>query len=129
MDEMSEDVGALLDLERRRCEAIAASATEDLRGLLTDSYVHVHMNGAVDTLEGHLKAVGQSPRTPVRGEILVRVYDDLAVLTGPLDNHMVGRDGEPRVVPAYCQQVAVKQEGRWRFAAVQLTAKVKSDIH
>jgi len=108
---------ALLELEKRRCAAISAGDIEALRSLLGDDYVHVHMTAAVDDRAGHLEAVAKRPRTTTRGEIQVRIYGDLAVLTGELTNHMA----EARVVSAYCHQVAVRRDGAWRFVSIQLT--------
>lgn len=113
MDEQAE----LLELERRRCAAISAGDIEALRALLGDDYVHVHMNAAVDDRAGHLQAVAKRPRTTTRGEIQVRVYGELAVLTGELTNQMA----EANAVRAYCHQVAVRRDGTWRFVSIQLT--------
>jgi hypothetical protein len=113
MDERTE----LLALEQRRCAAISAGDIETLSSLLGDDYVHVHMNAAVDDRAGHLRAVAQRPRTTTRGEIQVRIYGELAVLTGELTNRMP----EARVVRAYCHQVAVRRDGAWRFVSIQLT--------
>jgi ketosteroid isomerase-like protein len=118
---MGDDVESLKALEERRCAAISAGDVGALRAMLSDDYVHVHMTGQVDDRSGHLKAIAERPRRTERGELLVRVYGDLAVLTGELANHTLGPDGEARTVRAYCQQVAVRQAGAWRFVSVQLT--------
>lgn len=115
------DVNELLELETRRCAAISAGDIETLKSLLSDDYVHVHMTAAVDDRAGHLRAVAKRPRTTSRGEIHVRIYGDLAVLTGELTNQMPVPGQEPRAVRAYCHQVAVRQAGAWRFAFFQLT--------
>ena len=64
---MEIDRDALLDLERRRCDAIARGDAAALQALLTDDYVHVHMTGKVDDRAGHIQAVAARPRTPERG--------------------------------------------------------------
>jgi uncharacterized protein (TIGR02246 family) len=111
----------LVELEARRCAAISAGDIEALESLLRDDYVHVHMNAAVDDRARHLAGVAKRPRTTTRGEIQVRIYGDLAVLTGELINRMAVPGQEPRVVRAYCHQVAVRQDGAWLFASTQLT--------
>lgn len=116
---MADDREALLDLERRRCSAIEACDVAALQQLLADDYVHVHMSGKIDDREGHLRAVKNSPRKPVPGETLVRIYGDLAVITGHLHNHMSGPDNV--VNKTYCHRIAAKRGGRWRFVSVQLT--------
>ena len=106
----------LLALEARRCNAISTGDVAALEAILSEDYVHVHMSAAVDDLKGHLHAVSKRPRTTTRGELLVRVYGDLAVLTGEQTNHMT--DGRMR---AFCHQVAVRRDGTWRFVSTQLT--------
>jgi ketosteroid isomerase-like protein len=120
---MDAEVEQLLDLERRRCAAISSGDVEGLGQLLSDDYLHIHMTGATDDRAGHLEAVAARPRTPVRGDVRVRIYGDLAILTGDLANHMNSSDAPGRVVHAHCHQVAVRRDGRWRFVAIQLTAQ------
>jgi ketosteroid isomerase-like protein len=115
------DIQDLEALEARRCAAIGAGDTEALRNMLSDDYVHVHMTGLVDDRAGHLNAISGRPRRTERGALLVRVYDDLAVLTGQLTNHMTNAEGQSVATRAYCHQVAVRGDGGWRFAAIQLT--------
>jgi len=117
----------LVELETRRCEAISAGNIETLKSLLSDDYVHVHMNAAVDDRARHLAGVAKRPRTTTRGEIQVRIYGDLAVLTGELVNQMAVPGQEPRVMRAYCHQVAVRQGGAWLFVSTQLTP-LKSEL-
>jgi hypothetical protein len=112
---------ALLELERQRCAAISSGDIDTLKSLLSDDYVHVHMTAAVDDRAGHLKGVSERPRTTTRGDIKVRVYGEVAVLTGELTNQMATPGQEPKVVRAYCQQVAVRRDGTWRFVSIQLT--------
>ncbi len=120
---MSEtDIAALKALEARRCTAIAAGDTATLASLLTDDYSHVHMTGALDDRPGHLKAIASRPRQALRGELTIRCYGDLAVITGQQTNRTPNPEGGPPTeVLAYCHQVAVRQDGAWRFASVQLT--------
>jgi hypothetical protein len=79
------------------------------------------MNAAVDDRAGHIQGVAKRPRQTTRGELKVRVYGELAVLTGELTNQMVVPGEEPRVMRAYCHQVAVRRDGGWRFVSTQLT--------
>lgn len=116
MDERAE----LLELERRRCAAISAGDIEALQALLGADYVHVHMTAAVDDRAGHLQGVAKRPRTTTRGDIQVRIYGELAVLTGELTNQMLVGE-ETREIRAYCHQVAVRRDGAWRFVSIQLT--------
>lgn len=118
---MADDRQVVLDLEKQRVAAIAAGNVEALKPLLSDDYVHVHMTGKLDDREGHIHAVSSNPRTPVIGETLVRVYGDVAVITGHFDNHMGGPDNDVR--KAYCHRVLARRGGRWQYISVQLTPR------
>jgi ketosteroid isomerase-like protein len=111
----------LRDLELRRCAAISSGDVDALTKLLSDDYVHVHMTGRVDDRAGHVGAVSSRPRRTTRGDLTIRTWDDLAVITGELTNHMTTPEGEAREVHACCHQVAVRTDGSWRFVSIQLT--------
>lgn len=111
----------LLALETRRCNAISVGDIDALARMLSEDYVHVHMNAAVDDRNGHLQAIAKRPRRVERGEINVRVFGDLAVLMGEQINFMQQADGSMRRVCAYCQQVVLRNAGVWRFVSFQLT--------
>lgn len=120
-DLMTDAHDELRNLELRRCEAISSGDVDALTAMLSDDYVHVHMTGRVDGRAGHIGAVASRPRRTTRGELTIRVWDDLAVITGELTNHMTVPDGETREVHAYCHEVAVRTGGTWRFVSIQLT--------
>jgi hypothetical protein len=89
--------------------------------MLSEDYVHVHRSALVDNRDGHLKTIAKRPRKTERGEILVRIYGDVAVLTGEQVNHLQQDDGSTRSVRVYCQQVVVRHAGSWRYVSFQLT--------
>lgn len=111
----------LEELELARCTAISAGDVDALEAMLSDDYVHVHMNGRLDDRAGHLHAVSSRPRQTTRGELTIRLWGDAAVLTGELTNRMKTRDDGIRETHAFCHQVAVRSDGAWRFVSVQLT--------
>lgn len=113
----------LIALEARRGEAIASGDLAALAEVLADDYQHVLAPGKVVSKSQYIEMIRTGPRRPVRGELIVRIYGDAAVLTGQLDNH-IGAPGEsPRVVRAVCTQVAVRADGVWRFVSYILTRK------
>jgi ketosteroid isomerase-like protein len=117
----SDDVEALLDLERRRCEAISAADGATLTAMLDDDYIHVHLNGFEDDRTGHVQKIVGNPRRIVRGEIKVRVFGDLAVLNGPATNYGKNPDGTPVQVDAAVQQVLVRRGQGWVYVLTQMT--------
>lgn len=118
-----EDTNAVLELERRRCEAIGQGNLDALRQILAEDYLHVFGTGPTTDKAGYIDKIENGPRVPVRKELFVRLYGDTAVVTGDLINHIRNKDGSTRIVDAFCTQVAVKREGRWQFVSFQLTPK------
>jgi undecaprenyl pyrophosphate synthase len=120
---MTDESAAVLELERRRCDAIAAGDSAALRQILAEDYLHVFGTGPTTNRSGYIDTIERGPRRPVRGELQVRVYGDAAVVTGDLINHIQNPDKTTRVVNAFCTQVAVKRDGAWQFVSFQLTPK------
>ena len=121
---MAEDSDAVIALERRRAEAIGAGDFDALKDCLADHYLHVFGNGRTCGREAYVKTVTDTPRAPERGELTVRLYGDVAVLTGDLLNRIKPPDAPERVIDAFVTQVAARQaDGRWRFVSFQITPK------
>ena len=120
---MADETEMVLDLERRRCAAIANADFDALGEVLADDYLHVFGTGPTTDKPGYLATIKAGPRVPVRGALKVRFYGDSAVITGDMTNNITYPGQPTRVVEAFCTQVAAKQEGRWRFVSFQLTPK------
>lgn len=118
---MIDEVVAVLELERRRCEAIAAGDLRSLAETLADDYLHVYGRGGTADKAAYLDEITKGPRVPERGELHVRVYASVAVLTGTLTNHVNYPDRGPETIQAFVTQVACKADGRWRFVSFQIT--------
>lgn len=115
------DKEQLLQLEQTRCEAIGAGDLERLASVMTDDYVHVYGFGKTSTKQEYVDHIGDVPRAPERGAIDVRIYGDTAVMCGPLINR-IQPPGKPLdVVNATATQVAIKQDGQWKFCHFQMT--------
>ena len=117
------DHAAVIALEARRCVAIGAGDLTQLAEVLADDYLHVLAPGQVIDKHGYIELIRKAPRTPRRGTLRVRMYGDAAVVTGDLDNYLGAPGEEPRTIPAFCTQVARKQDGQWRFVSYILTRK------
>lgn len=113
----------VLELERRRCAAVAAGDLVGLAETLTEDYLHVFGGGTTSGRADYVAELKAGPRTHERHNLHVRVYGDTAVLTGDITNTMRYPDRPVRVVEAFVTQVAVKHGGAWRFVSWQITPK------
>lgn len=113
----------VIALEGRRADAIGTGNLTTLAEVLSEDYQHVLAPGRVVNKAEYIQMIMNGPRRPVRGALHVRCYGDAAVITGDLHNNIGAPDTVPRVIPAFCTQVAVRSEGKWRFVSYILTQK------
>lgn len=116
-------VEAVLDLERRRCEAIGAGNLAELATVLADDYFHVMGTGVTKDKAAYIETIKNGPRVPERGALTVRLYGETAVITGDIINRISYPGQETKVINAMVTQVAAKQAGAWRFVSFQITPK------
>jgi hypothetical protein len=117
---MPTDEEAVLELEAARVAAMNVSDPEALLQLLHDDHVHVLANGVATDKRGAAESLRMVPR---RVEMLppkVRIYDEVAVLTGPQVNHEQIK-GETVRVELYVTRVARRIEGVWKFVSMHAT--------
>ncbi len=119
---MSEQVREqIIALERRRCEAIAERAMPALDEILADDYVHVHGTGKVDNKAGFIANIMQRPRGVERGELTVRLYGEVAVVTGEQMNYLPAADGLTSARTVNLVTQVLHHDGtRWRFVSFHL---------
>ena len=118
------DAQEILDLEQRRCDAIAKGDLVALADVLADDYLHVFGTGTYGGKQGYIEGIARGPRVPVRANLTVRFYgDDTAILNGDLLNTLNFPDRPQRVVDAYVTQVARRDGGVWRFVSFHITPK------
>ena len=118
---MDIDADSIRDAERQRCAAIAAGDMTQLSDWLAEDYVHVFGDGSVGDKASYIESVTPMPRAPERGNLHVRVYGDMAVITGPIINHVHFPDRGLVTIDAFATQVLRKEGGQWRFTSFQLT--------
>ena len=113
----------IITAEQERCDAISHGDAHKLGQLLADDYVHIHGTGKVDSKAGFIANIVEHPRRTERGELTVRLYGEVAVVTGEQYNYMTGP--EPTAPPSrstnYVTQVVRHWKGRWQFVSFQLT--------
>lgn len=116
---------AILDVERRRQEALLAFDTEALAELYDDALIHIHAPGLIHTKAMLLEHVAtrHAYLAMQRDEPLIRMIgDDVAVMTGRLVNRLSSPDGGERIVAGPVTQVLrCTDAGEWLFVSFQMT--------
>jgi ketosteroid isomerase-like protein len=110
----------LLRLEHARCEAISRGDVEAVERMIAPELSHTHATGAMQGKREYLADLRERTRTTTRAEDLrVRLYGDVAVMTGTLHNTFAPETpgAEPRVVSLQALQVWVRGAEGWRQVA------------
>ena len=104
------------NLEADRCRALVTNDIVALAALVSDDLIHINTSGAVEDKAQYLAGVEKRLTflSVERGELTIRVYGDVAVVTGRLDQMVLIRAaGETRRFQALVTQVWRKFDGRW----------------
>ncbi|MBT0772902.1 nuclear transport factor 2 family protein [Kineosporia sp. J2-2] len=115
---------AILQVEKRRCEALIAGDLATLEDLYDDSLVHTHAPGLTHDKAQLLEhvAIRRAYREITRGELTIRLIGDVAIVTGRITNRLAGPDGGERVLAGPAIQVLrLCDDGAWRFVSFQMT--------
>jgi ketosteroid isomerase-like protein len=115
---------AILDLERRRQEALVAVDLAALDAMFCDDLVHVHSTGLVHDKTALLRHIDQKRGFIAieRGPLTIRIEGTIAVMTGPMSSRMRGPDGAGEtVMRSFVTQVLRHTDQGWRFISFQLT--------
>ncbi|MVV51796.1 nuclear transport factor 2 family protein [Pseudomonas sp. PB120] len=114
---------AILALERRRQLALVAVDIDELNALFDDDLVHVHSTGLVHTKTQLIEHIGRKRGfvDVQRGDLSIRGSDDMAVLTGPIVNHLRTADGAQELMRGFVTQVLRRTASGWKFISFQLT--------
>lgn len=114
----------ILRLEQERCSALVAADLDVLARLVSDDVVHVHANGKADDKAAYLSMVETQIRfiDVTRHSIDVRVYGEVAVATGRLDQTIEMRDNGQRMdMKVTTTQVWRQRHGGWQQVSFQAT--------
>ena len=114
----------ILAVEQRRQRALLDVDLETLADLYDDSLVHTHAPGLTHDKQQLLEHVRtrQAYRDMHRGDLLIRVIGDVAIVTGRLVNRLGSPDGSDRIVGGQVIQVLRRcEDGAWRFVSFQMT--------
>ncbi|MBL3699305.1 nuclear transport factor 2 family protein [Leucobacter luti] len=114
----------MLDAERRRQRALIDGDADALDALFDESLVHVHAPGVVQGKAELLEHVAvRRPYLEItRGELAMRVFGDVAIVTGTLTNRMRAPGGGERTLSGPVTQVLHRgADGAWRFVSFHMT--------
>lgn len=107
--------------EQQRSAAISKADGKALAELLADDYMHIHGTARVENKAEFIKAIVERPRTTTRGPLTIRVYGDMAVVTGEQVNSMVNADKTVTSTAYMATQVVRLVNGRWQLVSMQAT--------
>lgn len=107
----------LMVLEERRAAALVERDRAQLEALFTPDLVHIHSTGIqmnrtelIDYVMNVLEFLSVT-----RSDLMIRVYGDVAVMSGRMRNTMRRADKpEPITADALVTQVWVLEHGSWR---------------
>lgn len=124
----AEDKAAVLDLEARRRRALIDLDMAELESMFHDSLIHIHKTGLTHNKEQLLEHIVKrnSCLDVIRGELDIKVVGNIAVMVGPLTNHMRLPEGDV-VLSGVATQILFREFGRWKFISFQITENQPAD--
>lgn len=114
----------LVALENRRRDALIAVDIPTLDALFDEHLVHIHAPGVTHTKAQLLEHVATRAAylEITRGDLNIRIVDDVAIMTGLLTNRLRTREGGERTLGGVVTQVVHRDDdGTWRFISFQMT--------
>lgn len=115
---------AILAVEDTRRRALVDGDLDALDAIFDDALIHIHAPGLVHTKAMLLEHVGtrRAYLAVERGELSIRRIGDVAIVVGPITNHLRNPDGSTRLQTGTVTQVLrLAGDGAWRFVNFQLT--------
>ena len=118
MSHSDDEVADLIALETERCRAISSLDMPVLEKILADDLTHTHITGHTEDKAAYLAGLYGRPRKTTRGDLSVRRYGDVAVMTGALINEFPGDGGKAATrLEIQALQVWVQSGGTWQMVA------------
>lgn len=110
------ETAALMACEEARCAALLAADATTLEALLAEDLIHIHLTGNADDKAAYMAGMRGAYRfhSLTRGALTIRLYGDVAVMTGPLAQQLeIVATGQMLDVKAMSTQVWRREGGRW----------------
>ena len=113
----------VIDLDRKRMQAMAAKDITTLEGLLADDLVYTHSSARLDTKQSLIVGMtsGSTVYTSVEpSDVKAQDFGDTVVLTG-VCQIKVTANGTPNAFGVRFTDVYAKRNGRWQMVTWQST--------
>lgn len=113
----------IIAVENERQRALIDGDLDALAALMDESLVHIHAPGVTHTKAQLLEHTGtrRAYLQIERGDLNVRQFGHIAVMTGALTNRLRTAEGGERTLSGVVTQVLRYDDGRWRFVSFQMT--------
>lgn len=122
---MSADVETIIrKQEEVRCQALVAGDYDTLGAMMTEDLVHIHANGHLDNKADYLSGVQAKLefKAVARPDLKIRVYGDIAVATGPLNQTIRVKANDVTVEMKGMSTIIWRLDGGdWRICGFQAT--------
>jgi ketosteroid isomerase-like protein len=113
----------VIDLDRKRMQAMAAKDIATLEGLLADDLVYTHSSARLDTKQSLIVGMtsGSTVYTSVEpSDVKAQDFGDTVVLTGVAQIKVVA-NGAPNAFGVRFTDVYARRGGRWQMVTWQST--------
>jgi hypothetical protein len=121
MSAMAEDVAAIHELERRRCQAVVLRDVAALDLLLAEEMIHTHGTGLMEHKAEYLRGILSRVecKSSERSNLSVRFYGPVAISTGNVTNVVrpLGSDEEWETVHAKATIVWARLGEDWKLVS------------
>ena len=114
---------AIVDLDRKRMQAMAAKDVATLEAVLADDLIYTHSSARLDTKKSLIGAMvsGATVYTGVEpSDVKAQDLGDTVVLTGIAQIKVVS-DGTPNAFGVRFTDVYARRDGRWQMVTWQST--------
>ena len=117
-------IAELHAVEELRQRALVAADLDALDRIFDDTLVHTHAHGITHTKAQLLEhTASRRPYLGItRGDLLIRLVGDVAIITCPLTNLLRTPDGGERTLAGVATQILHRHDSDgWRFVSFQMT--------
>jgi ketosteroid isomerase-like protein len=120
---MADDAYAIIDLDKKRMQAMAEKDFATLNAVLADDLIYTHSSARLDTkqsLIGNMQSGGTVYTSVEPSEVKAQDLGDTVVLTGIAQIKVVS-NGKPNAFGVRFTDIYTNRNGRWQMVTWQST--------